>query len=794
MKISYNFLKKFIDIDLKPNSLVDIMSSVGLESTLININNNYTNVVTAKIINITKHPNADKLSLCKLSDGHKEYLIVCGATNINIGQIVPLAKIGAIINRMKISPVKIRGVLSEGMMCSAYELGLEDNPSNGILVLNHNTKIGLRFSSIIYDKDSLINVEIPSNRGDCLNYLGIAREVGAKLHKSIKYPSITITKTRHNVNNTSLNIYVQSNICYRYVGTVLSGIKVSRSPKWLIDILNKSDIRSINNIVDITNYVMLETGQPLHAFDFNKFKSKNIIIRKAVENETILTIDNKNHILDADTIVLANNKEILSIAGIIGGKHSSVDGNTTSILLESAMFDAIAIRRTSKKLNIATQSSYRFERNGTDYNMVDFASWRAIKLIMEISGAHIESRVDISTKKFIKSKILLNLNKIPTILGYHVKKDDIIKILKYLGVQTLETNNLTITCTIPYWRSDIVEEIDIIEEIARLIGYDKIPYVIQNNVSISTNKSLLPDIVKDMRNTLKCLGFHEVLNSSFSEISTLSKFHLDYFYKIINPLSKENEVLRPSLLPSMYKNLLTNISYGVDSLSLFEYGKTFNKDGESKKFAIIMYGNIWSEWWKWTDLNIVPKYDFYFCGGIIKHILPIKDIYIINNHIHYSYYNSEQVVSILYKNAIIGHFGALDSSITKHDNIKGSVFYFEINPDLIKYSSNVSIYKLYSKFPFVKRDISIVADKSLKFIEIEKVIHEVVQTRNILKKYSLFSVYSNNKLLGNNKISYSIRLLYQHNNKTLTNAEVDEDIQNLLQKLDNSLGIKLRQL
>ncbi|MDR0915207.1 MAG: phenylalanine--tRNA ligase subunit beta [Endomicrobium sp.] len=794
MKISYNFLKKFIDFNINPDKLVALMSSIGLEATFMSINNNYTNIVTAEIVNISKHPNADRLSLCKLSDGLKDYSIICGANNIKIGQIVPLAKIGAIVNKMKVKPIVIRGILSEGMICSKYELGLDVNKSHGILILDASTKIGLDFSNVIDNNDFLLNIEIPSNRGDCLNYIGLAREIGAKLHKSIKYPNIKMIKPKHNM---SLNICIQSKLCYRYIGTVLSGIKISRSPEWLIEILNKSDIRSINNIVDITNYVMLETGQPLHAFDINSFKSSNIIIRNAIANETILTIENKQHVLDANDIVLSSNKDILSIAGIIGGKDSSVTEKTSSILLESAMFDAISIRKTSKKFNITSQASYRFERNGTDWNMIDFASWRAINLIIQITGAKIESQVDIKRKKFRQTKILLNLKKIDSVLGYHINKHDILQILKYLGIKILLTNSVTITCIIPSWRSDITENIDLIEEIARIHGYDNIPYAMikRKPNHINANKSFLPDIVKDMRITLKCLGFHEVLNSSFAEIADLNKFHLDYFYKIINPISKENEVLRPSLLPSMYNNLLSNISHGIDSISLFEYGKTFNKYSENKKFAIIMYGKIWNEWWKWNDLNILPKYDFYFCGGIIKHILPLKDIDIVKNNIHKSYYHPDQVVSIFHHNKVVGHFGTLDPSITQHDHIQGDIFYCEINTDLIEYSTKTQIlrYKQYSKFPFVKRDISIVANKSLKFFEIENVINDIIQTGNILKQYSIFSVYSNNKLLGNNKISYSIRLLYQNKNRTLTNKEVDEDVHNLLQKLDNNLGIKLRQ-
>jgi phenylalanyl-tRNA synthetase beta chain len=647
-------------------------------------------------------------------------------------------------------------------------------------------------------------VDIASNRGDCLNYIGIAREIGAKIYKTLKYPNINYIRTERKqkkYQSVNLKICIQSNLCYRYIGTIVTGVKVSNSPSWLVEILNKSDIRSVNNIVDITNYVMLETGQPLHAFDLNNVYSKDFILRKALNQEEMIGIDNKRYLLNSDNLILSTRNNIISIAGIIGSKDFSVNSNTKSIFLESAIFDPITIRRTAKDLNIISQASYRFERNGTDWNMVNFASLRALKLIRKLSGGTVELRVDIKNTKLIKHNILLNCDKLYKLLGYYISKEDILEVLKYLGIKTIQKNNTDIKCSIPYWRNDIMEDVDLIEEISRIKGYDLIPYSYSlkeqtsDNNNVKMKQKLFPDIVQNMRRRLKCFGFNEVLNSSFIEKSDLNKFSLNYYHKIINPRAKENEILRPSLLPSIYKNLLLNLNHGVEHISLFEYGKIFNSIGENKHFAIIMYGAICEEWWKWNDLKLYPKYDFYFCGGLINHIISLKQIEFKTNSHHETYYHQGQVTSIFYKSNIIGQFGLLDPHLTENDNIHGNVFYCEIDIDAISHislSSNI-MYMQYSKFPFIKRDISIVADKTLPFSAIDKVIKYVIKKSIILKKYSLFSVYSDVANLGKNKKSYSIRLLYQHPHKTLTNKEVDQNIQYLLKKLNNSLDIKLRQ-
>jgi phenylalanyl-tRNA synthetase beta chain len=786
MKVSYNWLKKFVNFELSPQELASMLTSIGIDTLVISNKYNWNNVITVKVLDIRKHCNADRLFICKVSDGLNEYSVVCGATNIAVGQIVPLAKIGSILSgSFKIKKSRIRGIESEGIICSEKELGLKSD-SEGILILNKNTKIGVALESILYGVDSILEIEIATNRGDCLSYLGIAREIGAKLHIATFMPTIETPITQ------KLNcVEVKSTLCSRYICGIISGIKVATSPKWLADILWKGGIRSVNNIVDITNYVMIELGQPLHTFDMAKLSSKKIIVREAVDFENIITLDGKERMLNSGMLVVADDQKPITIAGIMGGKCSSINDTTETIFLESAIFDTVSIRKTSKKLNLISDSSYRFER-GLGWDITELAFWRAVNLIADIAGGKIEKKEDLQITKHERINISLRVERVNKVLGYIIEENKIIEILKFLGI-TLKLKNRVIFCTVPSWRNDIKIEIDLIEEIARIKGYDTIPSYEQRTCRMYiSNNSFLSVIVKEFRIKLKGFGFNEVLNYSFLEIDELKKFDLKHYYKIANPISKEYAVLRPSLLPGLYKNLLLNIAQGSDSVTLFEHGKIFNEYGEKKTFAIIMYGRVWKEWWKWSEQKINPKFDFYFGGGIIKNILQSDEFTIDENLNPERYYHFGKTAAVIYRKKIIGQFGILKPSIS--DNIKDDVFYFQLDLDQVEntYIKKKPIYKAYSKFPMIKRDISIIVDRYLQFTKIEKVIKDIMNFGGILKKYSLFSVYTDESKIGNDKISYSFRLYYKNDKRTLTDEEVNKDIGGLLNRLDKKLNIKLR--
>ncbi len=786
MKISYNWLKKFVDFDLSPQELAKALTSIGVETSVVSSGCAWSGVITAKVLEKQKHPNADKLSLCSVSDGKNTYSVVCGAANVEAGQTIPLAVIGAVLpGGFEIKRSKIRGVESEGMICSEQELGLKEK-SEGILVLDENTEIGSPLEAVLGELDSILEIEITTNRGDCLSHLGVAREIGAKLRKTPSLPQIRT----FNVAELN-NVKVESDLCPRYIGSIISGVKIGPSPKWISDALEKCGIRPINNVVDITNYVMLELGQPLHAFDITKLFSQKIVIRNAKNDEKIMALDGKEYKLDAEMLVIADENKPVAIAGVMGGEFSGIDDNTTSVFLESAVFDAASIRKTSKKLNLSSDSSYRFER-GVSWDIAELASWRAINLICDTAGGKADSSVDIQTAEYENTEIALRVSRVSKVLGYEVEGDEIAGILRSLGID-LQPRGEVILCTIPSWRNDIKEEVDLIEEVARINGYDNIPKRQENEIRTYTkNNSFLPDVVEGFRAKLCGMGFSEALNYSFSETKELDTFGLKYFYKIANPISKENEVLRPSMLPSLYRNLKLNIGHGAETVTLFEYGKVYNDKGEKRTFSAIMYGDVWQEWWKWAEDKIRPQFDFYFGGGIVKNILPSDEFVISENLSPSGYFHPGKTAAVVYRGKAVGQFGILKPSID--EDIKGDVFYFEIDVETVEqsYSAKNSLYKHYSRFPAVKRDISVTAGKSLAFSKIEKVIKSVMKAGNILQEYSLFSVYADESKLGEGKISYSFRLHYRNNERTLTDEEVNKDMNDLIQKLDKDLSVKLR--
>ncbi|MDR1928769.1 MAG: phenylalanine--tRNA ligase subunit beta [Endomicrobium sp.] len=786
MKISYNWIRKFTNFRITPNELCSLLISIGFETSIVSNKRSWTNIVSAKIIDISKHPNANKLFLCKVTDGNKEYSVICGAKNIAIGQIVPFAKIGATLKDIKVKKNKIRGLDSNGIICSAEELELEVS-SKGILILNTDTNLGEPLENIFDKNDTIFEIEVMTNRGDCLSHLGIAREISAKLQKKIFLPALKVFSVPR-VIQSSITIEVKSDLCLRYIGSFITDVKIKTSPNWLMCALQKNGLKSINNVVDITNYVMLELGQPLHVFDASKLCSNKIIIRNAIDNEKIFALDDKEYILDTEMLVTSDLQKPIAISGIIGGKYSSVDNKTTTVFIESGIFDANSIRKTSKKLHLSTDSSYRFERK-LDWNMSKFAMLRAISLIIDIAGGNLKILKDIKNIKYKKTQIILEIDKIFKVLGYTIEIDEIKKILIFLGIDIQLKGNIFF-CTVPSWRNDIKFDVDLIEEIVRIKGYDTVPYVKNNKYSTYiVNNAFIPTIIEKLRIKLSELGFSEVLNYTFVEIRDLEKFDLKYYYKILNPVSKENEVLRPSLLLGLYKNLLLNIGHGSETVTLFEYGKIFNKFGERKAFAMIMYGRVWQEWCFWTEKKIDSVYDFYFGCGVVRKILQLSNKFIITkNSSIKKYFRSEQTAAITYNGKNVGQFGILNPFII--DKMKYDIFYFEILTNEIEenYTEEIVFYKTYSKFPIVKRDISIVADKTLKFEKIESIFKNIVDTNNILKTYSLFSIY----ILNKSKLCYSFRLSYGSNSKTLTDKEVTEDMNMLLKKLDKELKVKLR--
>ena len=784
MKISYNWLKELVDFDIQPQDLCKMLTFLGVETSIVGGGINWTGVITAKVLDKQKHPNSDHLSICKVNDGTKDYQIVCGAPNVDAGQTVPLATIGAVLpGNFVIKSSKIRGVASEGMICSEEELGLKES-SDGIMVLPEGTLLGKKVEEVLGESDTLLEIEITTNRGDCLSHWGVAREIAAKLQKISTLPVIKSLKYAEK----NLVDVKDKDSCTRYIGCHITDVKVGPSPKWMSDKLESCGVKSINNVVDITNYVMLELGQPLHAFDSTTVSGGKVIVRRANKGEKLATLDGKTHELDENNLVIADSSKALAIAGVIGGQSSSITDATTEVFLESAVFNPGSIRRTARKLNISTDASYRYER-GTSWEVAEMASWRALNLIMELAGGRLNTREDYNSPNNKKAVIKLRVERVEKLLGYAIDETDIANVLRFLGIEITSSSQGVFMVEVPSYRNDIKEEVDLIEEIARIDGYEKIPTSVDFAIT-SSEKKTSDKFTKTITNSLVGLGFCEAMNYSFAEIKDLDKLYLGYTYKIANPISKENEVLRPSLLPGLIKNYFFNIGQATTDIKLFETGKIFDDKGERRVLGILMSGPVWQPWWNWESSKQNPVFDFYFASGIISNILPSKEFTIAENKTPAKYYHPGKVAAIVYHGKVVGQFGVLRPDITDSGD---EVIYAEIEIENIEknYKNKIQTYEHVAKFPALKRDISVVADKSVKFEKIEKIIKHVMKDGGILKDWSLFSVYENKKL-GSGKISYSFRLTYRHNDKTLKDEEVNKDIAILLEKWNKDLGISLR--
>ncbi len=785
MKISYNWLKELVDFDMEPQDLCKMLTFLGVETTVVGGGTNWSGVITAKVLDRQKHPNSDHLSICKVNDGTKDYQIVCGAPNVAAGQTVPLALIGAVLpGDFTIKASKIRGVSSEGMICSKEELGLEES-SDGIMVLDEKTPLGKKLEDVLDKQDIILEIEITTNRGDCLSHWGVAREIAAKLQKIVTLPPLKTVKYAEK----NLVDVKDKDLCTRYIGCHITGVKIAPSPKWMKDKLESCGVKSINNVVDITNYVMLELGQPLHAFDATTLSGGKVVVRRANDGEKLATLDGKTHELDKNNLVIADGSKALAIAGVIGGQSSSITDATTEVFLEAAVFNPGSVRKTARKLNISTDASYRYER-GTSWEVAEMASWRALNLITELAGGRLETREDYNSPDNEKVIINLRVERVEKLLGYAVDEKTIANILRFLGIEISSKVQNVLIAEVPSYRNDIKEEVDLIEEIARVNGYEKIPMDIDSGIS-STEQKGSDKLLKQITNSLVGLGFCEAMNYSFAEIKDLDKLYLKYTYKIANPISKENEVLRPSLLTGLMKNFDFNIGQATTDIKLFEVGKIFDDKGERRVLGILMSGPVWQPWWKWESSKQNPNFDFYFASGVISNILPSKEFTIAENRTPAKYYHPGKTAAIVYHGKVVGQFGVLRPDVAESTN--DEVIYAEIEIENIEknYKNKINAYEHVAKFPAVKRDISVVADKTIKFEKIEKIIKHVMKDGGILKDWSLFSVYENEKL-GAGKISYSFRLTYRHNDKTLNDTEVNKDIAILLEKWNKDLGISLR--
>ena len=794
MLVPLKWLRDYVDIDIDTQEFADMMTMTGSKVEKVDFFGKETNgVEVCKILEIEQHPDADRLKVTKVEVANGEILqIVTNATNIKVGDYVPVARIGAVLpGDFKIKKGKLRGVLSEGMFCGAEELTIpsafvEDHKKDGIYILDHQDsfELGMDVRDVLGINDALIEFEITSNRPDCRSIIGIAREAAVTLGKELRYPEIKVQACDEEM---SFEIDIQTDLCKRYCGRVVKDVKVGPSPYWMQRKLIEAGMRPISNIVDITNYVMLELGQPLHAFDLDDIKYNKMTVKMAEEGEKFTTLDGVERTLTSDMLVIGNQDKTLDLAGIMGGENSEIKDTTTSIFIEGASFAKENIRATSKKLGLRTEASSRFEK-GIDINLAEEAVNRACQLIEELGcGTVLNGMLDYYPQKEEVQKVTVNPVRINKLLGVNVPMDQFINILESLEFKCNLVSSEVLELEVPTFRLDITEDADILEEIARIYGYDNIPSAsLEGNATagVKTEKQKFIDNVKS--NSIAC-GLNEILTYSFVSPRGVDKINLPAddekrnFVKIMNPLGEETSVMRTTLIPNMLDVISTNISHKVEEVSAFECGNTFiPQEGlpiETKKYCVGMYGK---------------EVDFFVLKGVIESVLNNVGLkgYEIEPETTNLTFHPGRCAKIVYNNIYIGTFGELHPDVIENYNLGQRVYVAEINIDTV--FENLNLTKSYNplpKYPSTSRDIALIVKDEVFVKQIEDIIK--ANGEDLVESYKLFDVYKGAQIEeGHKSIAYSIT--YRSKDKTLTDEDVAKVHEKILSELSEKLNANLR--
>jgi len=808
MKISYNWLKQFIKTDWNAEKTGELLTDLGLEVEDIehfqSVKGGLDGVVVGEVLTCIKHPNADKLKLTTVTIGGDLPLqIVCGAPNVAIGQKVPVATIGTTLytedgEAWKIKKGKIRGQESYGMICAEDELGLGTS-HEGILVLDEDIEVGTPVSEIFeIENDQIFEIGLTPNRADAMSHLGVARDLKAGfLQKDINLELITPSVSAFHIDNRTLKIDVEvinKELAPRYCGVTISGITVEDSPVWLQNRLKAIGLTPINNVVDATNYVLHELGQPLHAFDAVKISGNKIIVKTLKVGTKFITLDGVERELHEEDLMICDGKKPLCIAGVFGGIDSGVSESTTSIFLESAYFNPISIRKSAKRHGLNTDASFRFER-GIDPNITEYALKRAALLIQDLAGGEITSDViDIYPKKIENFQVRLSFDNAKRLIGEEIPREVIKRILTSLDIKVNNVTETGLGLTVPAFRNDVKREADIIEEILRVYGYNNIKTTEKLNASIS-NTSRFEDhkIQNIIGNQLVSQGHFEILSNSLTTpnyIELSEQLKVEHNVVMLNPLSKDLSVMRQSLLFSGLEAVAHNINRKRNDLKLFEFGKTYHDyDGtreEHKHLSILVSGNKTAE--RWTTPS--QKTDFFYLKGTITATLERLGISRFKETTATNDVFSEGLQISFGKTNLV-EFGLVKKSVLKHFGISQEVLYADFKWDaVLEAAKHITIkFKDIPKYPAVKRDFALLLDDAVSFSDIQTIAKQT--EKQLLKNINLFDVYQG-KNLPKGKKSYAVSFTLQDERKTLTDKQIDKIMNKLQANFEKQLGAELR--
>lgn len=806
MNVSYNWLKEYIDLEENPEILSKELTNLGLEVSSVkefsSIKGGLKSFVIGEVLTCEKHPNADKLHITTVNIGKETTLnIVCGAPNVAKGQKVVVATIGAIIysenESFEIKKSKIRGIESEGMICAEDELGIGSN-HNGILILNNDAIVGSPASDFFkIENDFILEIDLTANRIDAASHIGVARDLAAL--KNIKYHYPQLSELKNPQKTLAVSIKIENkDACKRYMGICMTEVKVCESPQWLKNRLSAVGLTTINNIVDITNFVLYETGHPLHAFDYDKIKGNEIIIKNAEDTTKFITLDGKERQLTNKDLMICNAKEAMCIAGVFGGKDSGISQNTNSIFIESAYFNATSVRKTSKYHAISTDSSFRFER-GADINILEYALKRAVSLIQDLGYGKVASEIiDVYPEIVAQRKISFNINKCNSLIGKKINIERLKEIINLLEIKIIEEKGAELLLEIPSYRVDVTDFVDVVEDILRIYGYNNIeePNKIQFNVNHHP-RNKFPIFSNKISNILSNIGFNELICNSLIS----SKYFNDNdknIVKLCNPLSSDLSIMRPSLIYGALQTVTYNIKRKNSDIKVYEFGKVYfydskkditniNSYSEKNYLSITITGKKNAISWNSKENNL----DFFslksYISNIFKKIGIKEDIFTINS-ISNNQFNFGQ--SFSYNEVEVLKLGLIDKKFSEIFEIQQDVYHAEIDFDeLIKLINNDKKNIIISKFPKVKRDLALLIDKNINYQQLIKLALET--ERKHIKEINLFDVYEG-KNIEEGKISYAISFVLEDHEKTMNDKQIDKIMEKLIEAFKREYAVQLR--
>lgn len=810
MQVSIKWLKDYIDFTETPEQLADKLTMAGIPvENVVDPGEGLEKVVTGRIEKLEPHQNSDHLQICTMNVGLAEnIIIVTGAQNVAEGQVVPVAMVGAHLpNGMKISKGKLRGVASNGMLCSAQELKLDleklpEEQKTGIFILPSDTPVGIPAKDVLGLNDVVLEFELTANRADCFSVFGLVREIAAITGNKPHFPEIKVNEDDNTKLNDIFSVEIADpDLCSRFSTRMLKNVKIGPSPEWMQQRLEGAGIRSINNVVDVTNFVMIELGHPMHAYDYDKITGKKLIARRAIEGEELHTLDDTSRKAKGKMLVIADSEKAAGLAGIMGGFETEITDTTTTVVLESADFYGPCIRRTARACGLSSEASGRFER-GVDSETTIKALDRAAQLLQEMGACTVcEGIVDVYPNPKQANYVTFTPEQINNHLGTNIAKDVMLNIITSVGFDVTKDENDEITVKVPSWRNDVTCMADISEEIARLHGFDKIKSTLPNGVSMQGTQSAKQTFIDKVKASLSSQELYETISFALTNEETFNKLNIPQdsplrkAVPIMNPLSDEYPLVRTTLLSSIFDNLARNLARKNDDVALFEVGSVFfpkalpvtELPDEVVKIAGAITGRRNAQGWNQTNDMV----DFYDAKGIIEELLANLRVtrYTVETGTHYAMHPGK---TALFKKGrdVIATVGEVHPAVLSAYGITKPVYIFELDATIVmKYMAKDLKYKALPKYPATSRDLAMLVDVDVNAADIEKAMTKAAGQN--LTQITLFDVYTG-KQVEEGKKSLAFSLTFQSNDKTLTDAEIDPAIEKIVAKLQKDFNANLR--